>query len=93
MPADYHIKLQSKDKSVKEFVGSGFKGQYGVSLSINITKLFKLAKDHPELLTDYNGEKQVRLFTNINAPDNNTQNNSSRDNVPQAEDLDNVIPF
>ena len=71
MPADYNIKLQSKDKSVKEFVGSGFKGQYGVSLSLNITKLFKLAKDHPELLTDYNGEKQVRLFTNINAPDNN----------------------
>jgi len=90
---------EGKDKNFEtiDFVGTGFENKNGyVNLNINITKLFKIAKDRPDLLKEYNGDKQIWVSTNINVgqKSSNTQDtDNSRGGSFTHDDLNDEIPF
>lgn len=101
MPAKYTLTVQEgKDKGYQkiDFAGSGFVNNSGyVNLSVNLTRLFKIAKERPDLLKEYNGDKQIYINTNIKVDSNGANNTQHPTPAPQpsytAEDLDDEIPF
>lgn len=103
MPAKYTLTVkEGKDKNFDliDYVGSGFVNQNGyVNLSVNLTRLFKLAKERPELLKEYKEEKQIYIGTNIKV-DNSSTNNTYSSNQPvnqtqdfSPNDFEDEIPF
>ena len=101
MPAKYTLTIkEDKDKNYEiiDFIGSGFtnKNNY-VNLNIDITKLFQIAKDRPDLLSEYNGNKQIWINTNIKLNSSSTKkaNNSKpqASTSPYTAELDDNLPF
>lgn len=101
MPAKYTLTIkEGKDKNFDliDYVGSGFVNQNGyVNLSVNLTRLFKIAKERPDLLKEYKEEKQLYIGTNIKVDGGSTQKSYNSTPTPQpnytAEELNDEIPF
>jgi hypothetical protein len=101
MPAKYTLTIkEGKEKNYEtiDFIGSGFTNNNNyVSLNIDITKLFQIAKDRPDLLSEYNGNKQIWINTNIKLDSSGTKkaynSKPQASTSPYADELDDAIPF